>query len=472
MSDKILDSAKVCTSMMFEAIIEYDLDAKVKTEFPELRVPLTLLTLGWLVAALDFVMSGEGKISRQHKSFINKVLSTNFSVRDLDDVAASGGASGAPFDTSIVPAFLLLADRVAIGAAEMLCLPLAGLLQTACAWDGERTLEEIARINKIVEPIEQRFGFTFKQVTPADDEFWTSEDNLKASDESAKTSEAVPLGPLAEPSQPKRNPAEAMAELDALVGLDAIKKEVRNISNLARYLIHRKAAGLPAPAFSLHLVFTGNPGTGKTTVARLIGEIYRDVGVLETGHLIEVDRSGLVGIYLGETGPKTREAFTRAKGGVLFIDEAYNLVLSKDRDDEYGKEAIGALLKLMEDHRDDVVVIVAGYTQEMKHFIDSNPGLKSRFTRYLEFGDYNEKDLAEIFFRLCANNKLAIDDNARAKVHDVMQTLFANKSESFGNAREVRTLFEQAMQNQANRLATFGSPSVEQLQELLPEDIT
>lgn len=467
MTIEFLDKAKVCASMIFEAVIKGGLEENVRAEFPELRVPLSALVLCWLVPALDYVMSGKGRVTRPHRDFINTALATNFAVLDLD--ASASATKGVPFDASVLPAFLLLAERVQPGAAEMLCFPVAGLLQIACAWDGERTLEEIARIDEIMEPIRQRFGFLTPEMTPADDEYWSGDDEAPSvGDDNGKSEEQAYQ---ATPTVPKRKPEEALAELDALVGLDAVKKEVRNISNLARYLIHRKAAGLPAPAFSLHMVFTGNPGTGKTTVARLIGEIYRDVGVLESGHLVEVDRAGLVGIYVGQTGPKTREAFMRAKGGVLFVDEAYNLILDTDGDDQYGNEAIGTLLKLMEDHRDDVVVIAAGYTKEMKRFIDSNPGLQSRFTRYLEFDDYSAADLAEIFYRMCEKNKLTLGKEAKAKVSDAMQALIAEKKESFGNAREVRTKFEQAMQNQANRLAAVDSPTVKQLNQLLPEDI-
>ncbi len=471
MSDKILDGAKVCASMIFEAVFKFGLEEKVRAEHPDIRVPLSVLTLTWLVPALDYVMSGEGRVTRQHRSFINEALATDFAVADLDAATSSEGGIGIPFNATVVPAFLLLADRVEPGAAEHLCLPIAGLLRAACAWDGKRTLREIARLNEILEPIERRFGFVVQEITPENDKFWSSEDEAKPSKrKSAKANEAQAKS-RGEPKPQKYKPAAGIAELDSLVGLAAVKKEVRNIANLAHYLMQRKTAGLPAPNFSLHMVFTGNPGTGKTTVARLIGEIYRDVGVLESGQLIEVDRSGLVGAYLGQTAPKTRKVFMRAKGGVLFIDEAYNLALSEDRDDEYGNEAIGTLLKLMEDHRQEVVVIVAGYTKEMQRFIASNPGLQSRFTRTLEFDDYSEGDLAEIFFRLCETNELVFGSEVKAAVIEAMRALLSSKGENFGNAREVRTLFERVMQNQANRLSVLNKPTVKQLRELLREDI-
>lgn len=468
MSDKILDNAKSCVMMLFEYIYKKNLDLKVKRQYPELPHDLPVLTLAWLTSAVDFIMTGEGKVDRQHKKFINDVLYTNFTVAYLNASASDEYIDGTPFDYSVLPAFMLLAENVQEGSAAILYIPLAGLLRCACAWDGERTPAEIDRLEDVLEPIRSRFDIDANVLTPDEDAFWSEEGEDK---NNIKSETKKPKQKVSTSRSSKRNANQAMAELDALTGLENIKKEVRNISNLARYLIQRKNAGLPAPAFSMHMVFTGNPGTGKTTVARLIAEIYRDIGVLESGQLIEVDRAGLVGEYLGQTAPKTRDVFMRAKGGVLFIDEAYTLNSSKEGDDEFGNEAIATLLKLMEDHRDEVIVIVAGYTNEMKSFIAANAGLQSRFTRYLSFEDYSAKELTKIFISLCDTNKLIIGKPLVAKVYKSMQKIIAQKSDTFGNAREVRTFFENAMQNQANRLASIKSPTAQQLQELELEDV-
>jgi SpoVK/Ycf46/Vps4 family AAA+-type ATPase len=220
----------------------------------------------------------------------------------------------------------------------------------------------------------------------------------------------------------------------------------------------------------LHLVFTGNPGTGKTTVARLFAEICQALGVLKRGHLIEVDRSGLVGGYVGQTALKTKQVIQSALDGVLFIDEAYSLTRSKS-DNDYGVECVATLLKAMEDHRDSLIVIVAGYVDLMRSFLDSNPGLRSRFTKEVQFPDYTADDLWRIFSRIVDMNgyKLAAEavQVARARIVGV----YERKTENFGNAREMRTLFEAAVQAQANRLVSQTDFSPEQLQLLQSADI-
>lgn len=469
MPDKILDNAAQCVLMLFEYIYQNNLDIKVNNQYPKYQLSLHTLTLAWLIGALDYIMTGEGRVNYQHRKFINSVLYTNFTVTHLNESVSDKYIDGQPFDYSVVPAFLLLTENVQKGSAANLFIPVAGLLRCACAWDGKRTSGEIARLEDVFEPIRRRFGIDSNILTPDEDAFWSNEGNSNEQEntETAKTQNSS--NAAVTPGKRKKN--EALAELDALIGLTNIKKEVHNISNLARYLIQRKNAGLSVPAFSMHMVFTGNPGTGKTTVARLIAEIYRDVGILDSGHLVEVDRAGLVGEYLGQTAPKTREVFMQAKGGVLFIDEAYSLRASDDRVDEFGNEAIATLLKLMEDHRDEVIVIVAGYTNEMKSFIDANVGLQSRFTRYLSFEDYTDKELTQIFIKLCRANQLTVGKPLVAKVYKSMQKLLSKKSNTFGNAREVRTFFEQTMQNHANRLATIKKPTTQQLQELEIEDI-
>ena len=257
--------------------------------------------------------------------------------------------------------------------------------------------------------------------------------------------------PVDEPPVPLE---ELLAELDGLVGLAGVKAEVKLVTNLLRVQQLRKERGLPVVDSSRHLVFTGNPGTGKTTVARLLAKIYHTLGVAERGHLIETDRAGLVAGFVGQTALKVTEVFDAAMGGILLIDEAYALARGGERD--FGREAIDTLVKLIEDRRDAVVVIAAGYPAEMAEFIDTNPGLRSRFPKTIAFADYSDVELAAIFASLCKKNQYTPTDDAKAK----LLAYFAGqeRSKGFGNGRLARNLFEQTIANQATRLME-GRPS-------------
>jgi hypothetical protein len=280
----------------------------------------------------------------------------------------------------------------------------------------------------------------------------------------------------APPDEPKKNdepPAslsDLMAQLTKLVGLAAVKQDVTTMTNQVRIRQMRTARGLPVPPMSSHLVFSGNPGTGKTTVARLLSSIYRALGALEKGHLIETDRSGLVAGYVGQTGPRVTSLVNRSLGGVLFIDEAYALTEERSEGD-FGIEAVDTLLKLMEDHRDDFIVIVAGYEGKMASFLSSNPGLKSRFNKFIRFPDYSPEELGDIFRRLASSNKYELSEGAWDKVKEILTTVHAGRDENFGNARLVRNLFEQTLALQANRLAALANPSTEALCLLVADDV-
>ena len=273
----------------------------------------------------------------------------------------------------------------------------------------------------------------------------------------------------AEEKKEKPNLDDLMVELEELVGLAEVKKDVKNLINLVKVRKLREEHGLPNTAMSLHMVFMGNPGTGKTTVARLLGSMYAAIGVLSEGQLIEVDRSGLVAGYVGQTALKTQEVIKSALGGVLFIDEAYALAGGGEQD--FGKEAIETILKAMEDNRDNLIVIVAGYTGPMEDFMNSNPGLESRFNKYFFFPDYNGEELYNIFLLRCKKNSYELSEQAQKEAMEIFNEMFEDRSDNFGNGRDVRNFFEDTVVRQANRLAAMENPSKEDLVTFLPEDL-
>jgi len=262
---------------------------------------------------------------------------------------------------------------------------------------------------------------------------------------------------------------EMLEELDNLIGLHDIKKDVKSLINLIKVRNLRKSQELKVPPLSLHMVFMGNPGTGKTTVARLMGGIYAAMGVLREGQLIEVDRSGLVAGFVGQTALKTQEVIKSALGGILFIDEAYSLALGGEND--FGREAIETLLKAMEDHRDDLIVIVAGYDKPMEIFLESNPGLKSRFNKFLHFPDYTGEELFGIFKLQCRKNMYTLSPEAEEALKRELCIMYENREENFGNGREVRNIFEDSVINHSNRVAAIEKPTREELMTLTSEDI-
>ena len=269
---------------------------------------------------------------------------------------------------------------------------------------------------------------------------------------------------------PKSNIEEQLKELDKLIGLNHLKDEVRQYINFLKVQKIREKQGLQPVPITLHSVFCGSPGTGKTTVARLMGQIYQHLGILKKGHLIETDRSGMVAGYVGQTAQRVDELVNSALDGVLFIDEAYALK-PVDPGNDFGQEAIDMLLKRMEDYRDRLVVIVAGYGDEMTRFINSNPGLKSRFSRYFYFEDYTPQELVEIFNIFCEQHHYTLTEAAKEVLLTRFKELYDYRDKIFGNGRLVRNMFERAIEKQANRLVNIPNINPYLMQPILPEDV-
>ena len=296
------------------------------------------------------------------------------------------------------------------------------------------------------------------------------EDSSEADETPATNNASSAAGSASPATNAVESVEEVLAELDSLVGLEEVKSEVRKIVNLAKVNEARRAQGLKVPPMTYHMVFTGNPGTGKTTVARIVARAFRALGIAKTGQLVETDRSGLVGRYEGETAVKTNAKIDEAIGGILFVDEAYQLVNGEN--DDYGKEAIATLLKRMEDDRDRLIVIAAGYTDEMRDFLDANSGLRSRFPRMIEFADYTAPELAAIFRSMAKKNEFALAPDLDAGLDAAIAKLTAKRDRTFGNARFVRQLFEDATARQATRLAESGELDAEALKTLALADLS
>ena len=318
-----------------------------------------------------------------------------------------------------------------------------------------------AKADGTVTPQEAKWLATIAHQNPAID---ASEMEAYISDSTEKEDKLAPRSVSAVDEK------KAEEELRELIGLQSVKDDVMRLTNFVRIQQERAHLGMKTTSVSYHCVFTGNPGTGKTTVARIVARIYKELGILKKGQLIETDRSGLVAEYVGQTAVKTNKVIDSALDGVLFIDEAYSLVQGGKED--YGMEAIATLLKRMEDDRERLIVILAGYEGEMHTFIQANPGLQSRFNRYIHFDDYSAEELKKIFLLNVKKLDYKLTDAALDKLNQVLSTAVATKDENFGNARFVRNLFERTLENQATRLSTVTSLTKEKLSEITEEDIS
>ncbi len=402
-----------------------------------------------------------GPVTGRHVDAYNAICSGNNDAPSILFFELCAAVEGAPEFTP--PAFfyeLIRSDqgtrRNNAGKFTELC---SILLLLFAAVDDEVNQEETAYVDRCTRILAAAGGPGGIPRTPA-----PSTDAPQAGGEEVQTAQAAQAeadGQAEEAPEPEKV-EDLLAELDELCGLEQVKKDVRSLINLVKVRRLRQENGLSVPPMSLHLVFLGNPGTGKTTVARLLARLYHAIGVLSKGQLVETDRSGLVAGYVGQTAIKTQEVIQKALGGVLFIDEAYSLT-SQEGANDFGKEAIEILLKNMEDHRDDLIVIVAGYTNLMEQFIHSNPGLESRFNKYFYFEDYTAEQLYSILESMCRRNSYVLSEQAGRKARTLLEEAYETRDANFGNARDVRNLFEDLIARQADRVAAMETPTKEDL---------
>ncbi len=442
---------------------------------------LDLKTVACRMAVLD------GKVAPEEIALINSALGLELDEATVRACAASSGdAKGDFFNVppkSFVAAIVYDNERYAEtgnpddSCAELLLKTLKTLCEEILICDGDMEADETSRFTSLMTAIQEllvdkldswggkpristlalspSYGITG---TAAKDAGEDAAGKAKAAEEEA------------EEPEDEATLEELLEELNSLTGMKQVKKEITSLVNLARIQKAREEHGIKQNKLSLHLVFYGNPGTGKTTVARLVSRFYKKLDILSKGHLVEVDRSGLVAGYVGQTALKTAEVIEKALGGVLFIDEAYALSVHRGESD-FGQEAIDTLLKGMEDHRDDLVVIVAGYTEPMQEFLDSNPGLRSRFNKFIMFEDFTPDELLEIFKSQCSKNSMEPSDEACEAAGKYFEELVERHDPSFANGRTVRNFFENAITCQANRLADEKELTREALVAITREDI-
>ena len=423
-----------------------DYCSRIKSQNASLEV----IVLDDLFRYFSFLGLGDGVVSDNEVNFINELLISYYTREDIEKLA-DAEMDDLPMSFECLhelDQFARNFDMTGVKACNELFETYRFLGKFFITADGDLNPDVFKKYCDYIDRLENRLG-----------DYLLEDDGL---------SYTIPKEIEEKSDDEKHSLEEYLDELNKLIGLEKVKKDVNSLINLVQIRKLRQERGIRQPAMSLHMVFSGNPGTGKTTVARLLSKIYHEIGLLSKGHLIETDRSGLVGGYVGQTAIKTKEVIDEAMGGILFIDEAYSLAANSEND--YGKEAIDTLLKAMEDNRDDLIVIVAGYPALMERFLHSNPGLESRFNKFIYFDDYTQDELYEIFMLMCSEANLSLDEPADEYVRQYFTKMCEHKSDNFANGRAVRNFFEEVITAQANRLAPQQDITDEELNTLTYED--